>query len=392
MERRTMRKKPGMLKRTMVSILSLVMLLSLVSPGFYAGAQESETTAPTVAETDAAVVPEANDVETLDNTSNVGEESTVVEGSEEDEAAAPAEENTSDVGEEETTSEDTVPETTETEAVEEDTTEGAAEEETTSDETVTDESADNTADVGEEGIAPEEGAASNDTMNDKMNDRPGEGSGMMGNELDVSYFRTTPSVMYDIFTAETDSSGEITGGEQASNNVQPKMTVTLNGLAVEWNYSGDSSNATTTNTLGDYFPTATTSAAGTADLEITPPDGYYVSAIVVACTSSGNSGPYDCNTWAEGNAYNGTFSYDGMGEFVLEDFSSLNFSHMSSSNNSSNHYFILIELSPIPTPLYVEYNYGLIVDHMTAAGLYSEYTDEFTKNAYWTTASSYNFL
>ena len=200
------------------------------------------------------------------------------------------------------------------------------------------------------------------------------------NELAVGYYNGDCDVFWD--TMEK-SGSEYTS---ASNGTKPDMTVTLNSKAVDYANSKGTWE-TSAYQLKKYYPNATKTQTQTVTLSITPPTGYYVSKVVIGCTSKGNESPYNCKTWGEGNAYDEDFSFSGTSAFTV-DISSLEFSHKSSSQGT-NEYFILIELAPIPTPLYVEYSYGNIAEFMDeteiAGSVFADpsaWTDNYSGNVY----------
>lgn len=127
------------------------------------------------------------------------------------------------------------------------------------------------------------------------------------------------------------------------------------------------------------------------ELAITAAEGYYVSRIVVACIDPQGRSPYRCNTWSAGNAYDVRFSLaeskkETNGTFTLEtNLSSKQFCH--SSNGSNHGYYILIQVAPIPQPVYVEYDYGEILNMFPGD---TKLADLFNNSAMWTTVASDN--
>lgn len=113
-------------------------------------------------------------------------------------------------------------------------------------------------------------------------------------------------------------------------------------------------------------------------LAVTPADGYYVTRIFITCGNSATNmvaaTPLKCHVWESGKAYDRAFTLD-TGRQVSVDLTSSWFGHYTDyprddenykySNYMSlsglDQYFILIEVAPIPTPTYVEYDYGDIV-------------------------------
>ena len=120
-------------------------------------------------------------------------------------------------------------------------------------------------------------------------------------------------------------------------------------------------------------------------------EGHYVSRIVVACIDPGAASPYSCKTWSAGNAYDVPFSLarsvkQNDGAFKLSiPLNSKNFCH--SSNGSNHGYYILIQVAPIPQPVYVEYDYGEILNMFPGD---SKLADLFNNSTMWTTVGSGN--
>lgn len=127
------------------------------------------------------------------------------------------------------------------------------------------------------------------------------------------------------------------------------------------------------------------------DLAITAAEGYYVSRIVVACIDPHGQSPYSCQTWSAGNAYDVNFSLarsvkQDDGKFKLPiQLNSKNFCH--SSNGSNHGYYILIQVAPIPKPVYVEYDYGNV---LTLCGDNAKLAKALNNSAWWTTEGSGN--
>ena len=127
------------------------------------------------------------------------------------------------------------------------------------------------------------------------------------------------------------------------------------------------------------------------ELAITAAEGYYVSRIVVACIDPHGRSPYSCQTWSAGNAYDVPFSLaqsvkQNDGTFKLStQLSSKNFCH--SSNGSNYGYYILIQVAPIPQPVYVEYDYGNV---LTLCGNNDKLAQALKDSKWWTTEGSGN--
>ncbi len=205
------------------------------------------------------------------------------------------------------------------------------------------------------------------------------GPGGGGQELDASYYNKDALVFWDTMNSSEKGSYQSSKDDRIA-------SVTLNGSEVVWADS-DETGDSTGKKLNTYYQGASAGSMTTADLVIVPADGYYVTKIVIACTSGRRkSDPYNCNTWGEGNAYEADFDVSTAGTITVEDLSSLNFSHRSEGHN----YFILIKLAPIPSPLYVEYDYGLIGtylgDHFSSSAFANAdgWTDEDGSNVFGT--------
>ena len=167
--------------------------------------------------------------------------------------------------------------------------------------------------------------------------------------------------------------------------------VTLNGAAVTHQ---DSNTTGTANgmALSSYYTSASSQTEQSVELAITAAEGHYVSRIVVACIDPGAASPYSCQTWSAGNAYNVPFSLadsvkQNDGTFKLStQLNSKNFCH--SSNSNGNHgYYILIQVAPIPQPVYVEYDYGNV---LTLCGNNAKLAEALNNSAWWTTEGSDN--
>lgn len=166
--------------------------------------------------------------------------------------------------------------------------------------------------------------------------------------------------------------------------------VTLNGAAVthqDSNKTGAASGAA----LSSYYISASNRNEQSVELAITAEKGYYVSRIVVACIDPHGQSPYSCKTWSAGNAYDIPFSLarsvkQNDGTFKLSiPLNSKNFCH--SSNGSNHGYYILIQVAPIPKPVYVEYDYGNV---LTLCGNNAKLAEALNNSAWWTTEGSDN--
>lgn len=214
---------------------------------------------------------------------------------------------------------------------------------------------------------------------------PGGGNpgGQQGSYLNQENWDGSIKVVYDTF--------EVSNGRNASKNGAGVTAVTLNGAAVTWQDSNTTGAANGT-ALSSYYFSASSKNEQSVELAITAAEGYYVSRIVVACIDPHGRSPYSCKTWSAGNAYDVPFSLaqsvkQDDGKFKLPiQLNSKNFCH--SSNSNGNHgYYILIQVAPIPQPVYVEYDYGEILNMFPGD---TKLADLFNNSAMWTTVASDN--
>lgn len=209
------------------------------------------------------------------------------------------------------------------------------------------------------------------------------GGGQQGGYLDQGRWNGNIKVVWDTFTGSgTTKPGNIGAGVTA---------VTLNGAAVthqDSNKTGAASGAA----LSSYYTSASNRNEQSVELAITAAEGYYVSRIVVACIDPHGQSPYSCKTWSAGNAYDVPFSLaqsvkQDDGKFKLPiQLNSKNFCH--SSNSNGNHgYYILIQVAPIPQPVYVEYDYGNV---LTLCDNNAKLAEALNKSEWWTAEGSGN--
>lgn len=211
----------------------------------------------------------------------------------------------------------------------------------------------------------------------------GNPGGQQGGYLNQERWNGNIKVVWDTFTGS--------GTTNPGNNGTGVTAVTLNGTAVTWqdsNKTGAASGAA----LSSYYTSADNRNEQSVELAITAEKGYYVSRIVVACIDPQGRSPYSCNTWSAGNAYDVNFSLaeskkETNGTFTLEtNLSSKQFCH--SSNSNGNHgYYILIQVAPIPKPVYVEYDYGNV---LTLCGDNDKLAQALKDSKWWTTEGSGN--
>lgn len=210
----------------------------------------------------------------------------------------------------------------------------------------------------------------------------GNPGGQQGSYLNQENWDGSIKVVYDTF--------EVSNGRNASKNGAGVTAVTLNGTAVTWQNSNTTGAADGT-ALSSYYSSASSRNEQSVELAITAAEGYYVSRIVVACIDPHGQSPYSCKTWSAGNAYDVPFSLaqsvkQNDGAFKLSiPLNSKNFCH--SSNGSNHGYYILIQVAPIPKPVYVEYDYGEILNMFPGD---SKLAELFNNSAMWTTVASDN--
>lgn len=180
-------------------------------------------------------------------------------------------------------------------------------------------------------------------------------------DIDPGYYNGTIPVYWDTVTALS------TGGSSAGGmNV---AEVTLGGTTVTWG-NANSTSWSGGSTLSSHFPGASANQMTSATMSITAASGYYVTGVVVACAPTGGQSlnPFKCATWKEGNEFLQTFNLTNStysdGKYMLSfGINSRYFSH--NGKTSPNAYFILIQVAAVPTPLYVEYDYGNVSSFLT---------------------------
>lgn len=210
----------------------------------------------------------------------------------------------------------------------------------------------------------------------------GNPGGQQGSYLNQENWDGSIKVVYDTF--------EVSNGRNASKNGAGVTAVTLNGTAVTWQDS-NKTGAANGMALSSYYTSASNRNEQSVELAITAAEGYYVSRIVVACIDPHGWSPYSCKTWSAGNAYDVPFSLarsvkQNDGTFKLSiPLNSKNFCH--SSNGSNHGYYILIQVAPIPKPVYVEYDYGNV---LTLCGDNAKLAEALNNSAWWTAEGSGN--
>lgn len=211
----------------------------------------------------------------------------------------------------------------------------------------------------------------------------GNPGGQQGSYLNQENWDGSIKVVYDTF--------EVSNGRNASKNGAGVTAVTLNGAAVT-HQDSNTTGAANGMALSSYYSSASSSKEQSVELAITAAEGYYASRIVVACIDPGAVSPYSCNTWSANRAYDVPFSLaqsvkQNDGTFKLStQLNSKNFCH--SSNSNGNHgYYILIQVAPIPQPVYVEYDYGNV---LTLCDNNAKLAEALNKSEWWTAEGSGN--
>lgn len=208
------------------------------------------------------------------------------------------------------------------------------------------------------------------------------GGGQQGSYLNQERWNGNIKVVWDTFTGS--------GTTKPGNNGAGVTAVTLNGTAVTHQDSNTTGTANGT-ALSSYYTSASSQTEQSVELAITAAKGYYVSRIVVACIDPQGWSPYSCQTWSAGNAYDVPFSLaqsvkQNDGTFKLSiPLNSKNFCH--SSNGSNHGYYILIQVAPIPQPVYVEYDYGNV---LTLCDNNAKLAEALNKSEWWTAEGSGN--
>lgn len=209
------------------------------------------------------------------------------------------------------------------------------------------------------------------------------GGGQQGGYLNQERWNGNIKVVWDTFTGS--------GTTKPGNNGAGVTAVTLNGAAVT-HQDSNTTGAANGMALSSYYSSASSSKEQSVELAITAAEGYYASRIVVACIDPGAVSPYSCNTWSANRAYDVPFSLaqsvkQNDGKFKLPiQLNSKNFCH--SSNSNGNHgYYILIQVAPIPQPVYVEYDYGNV---LTLCDNNAKLAEALNKSEWWTAEGSGN--
>lgn len=198
-------------------------------------------------------------------------------------------------------------------------------------------------------------------------------------DFHVAYDAVRPEATY----IRGDTDGKPNNGDDAygyNDSTQTKIvSVSLGGVSItqrnsnkQYGYSGEGQVGQKLS--GIYSKTNQYEEVTYKTLSITPAAGYYVTDIVIACcnNSRGQSGtnttPFGCSVWEKGGAFTHSFGVSNGGTVTI-DIPSSAFVHGEASNwdnkNGKTQFFILIKVKPVPTPLFVEYQPGEIIDYLT---------------------------
>lgn len=179
------------------------------------------------------------------------------------------------------------------------------------------------------------------------------------NELEQSNVKSTHVVFYDV-----------TDGDRHGLGTGKIESVKLGGIDVQHGDSNLGAGSWTSQyTLGDSYGTIQ-SHITYATLQITPIPGYYVTDILIVCAQN-SGGPYDCGINKRGSAFSMSFGV-GQGGALEVRIPSVAFGHGNSSGTKDRDYFILIQVAAVPTPLFVEYDYGNIEELGISHPLFSD--------------------
>ncbi len=208
------------------------------------------------------------------------------------------------------------------------------------------------------------------------------GGGQQGGYLDQGRWNGEIKVVWDTFTGS--------GTTKPGNKGAGVTAVTLNGAAVT-HQDSNTTGAANGMALSSYYSSASSSKEQSVELAITAAEGYYASRIVVACIDPGAVSPYSCNTLSANRPDDVPFSLaqsvkpnDATFKLTTQR-NSKNFCH--SSNGSNHGYYILIQVAPIPQPVYVEYDYGNV---LTLCEDNDKLAQALKDSTWWTTVDSGN--
>lgn len=247
----------------------------------------------------------------------------------------------------------------------------------------------------------------NDALEDKMAQLGAYDADLMAVDPNMEDYNAKNYVAYDAARQTREWNGWNSGYKYGYNDTTGKYikSVSLGGVSVDqadsdsgydYYYSyrdGKYIDTRTGKTLSNFYPGVDTGSADTTKkLVIVPADGYYVTQVTVACCDGSNGVPYNCGTWSEGKEFSQTFNVSAGGALEM-DLPSRAFGHGTDGYGDESplgqeQYFILIKVAPVPTPLFVEYDAGDIVNILSDASLFSDpdgWTDGDSRNNYGTT-------
>lgn len=442
MERRRMRRKPSFGKRMMVTMLSLVMLLSLFSPGLLAGAEE------TVADTSAEQLVDAQNPDAQNTGTQAAEEETG------DTENTFMEQYMDDYDQQILNAEVLSTENTGAQVVKEETAHAektfmqhymdAYDQQTLSGEGELSSQA--TSYIAQFGLLKEQALAldaSSETYEQDWQEISESNEAVLEAATEdwengiltddeysevVSAYRETTNALtgedYSIEVLPAGSSSAIkteqdyysgdnylaydvvspNDSDRGANDINHTYvaSVKLGGVDVEqansnneWGrivgYWGDTFEDNTGKKMSEYYGANLTyrNPAVEKTLVITPAEGYYITRVFIPCCNGGT--PFDCSVMADGKAFDQSFSL-ATGKSVSVNISSKYFGHYNTDNYGSRQgrmqYFIMIEVAKIPTPMFVEYNYGNIVEYGADASVFNDadaWTTVTAGNNYGTT-------
>lgn len=207
------------------------------------------------------------------------------------------------------------------------------------------------------------------------------GSGL--NDANQKYIRSVTLDSIDVTQADANGHYGIEAKKYEKATPEPDNKVTIS------KYNSDYPNEKWTDyayynqvgqKLSSYYNEASATQEEAVTLKVTPADGYYVSRVFITCGNGGTA--LNCHVWKENQAYDQPFTLQNSGE-VSVSMSSKWFGHYSDYKpdpSLSNYmslsglyqYFILIEVAKIPTPTYVEYDYGDILDKGGSAAIFHD--------------------
>lgn len=210
------------------------------------------------------------------------------------------------------------------------------------------------------------------------------------NAATVAKYNKNNKVAYDAVNSDASSGLDDSNHERIVNVQLGGIAVSQANSNIVYGVDGRNDNRVG-NTLDTYYGNLSNGDSYTPQtLSITPAQGWYVQKVVIACCNNNGTTPFGCDTWKRGNAFQKSFNVQASGTVTVPvptDAFGHGWSNSSSDTRDGKaQYFILIVVAPVPTPLFVEYNYGEIVDHLVDAdkALFTSDPDG------WTTGNSAN--